>query len=88
MSKNDYILGADDIELGRLKIQHDVWLTEAIRGWNIADFGAGQKILDLGSGPGYCSLELAKLVGDNGKIIAVDKSKLFINHLLTIKREK
>ena len=85
MSKNDYILGADDIELGRLKIQHDVWLTEAIRGWNIADFGAGQKILDLGSGPGYCSLELAKLVGDNGKIIAVDKSKLFINYLSKLK---
>ncbi len=85
MSENDYILGADDIELGRLKIQHDVWLTEAIRGWNIAEFGVGQKILDLGSGPGYCSLELANVVGESGKIIAVDKSKLFINHLLTIK---
>ena len=85
MSEYDYILGADDIELGRLKIQHDVWLTEAIRGWNIADFGVGQKILDLGSGPGYCSIELAKLVGDNGKIISVDKSKLFINYLSKLK---
>ena len=55
MSNKEYILGANEKELNRLKIQHGVWLSEARRGWKIAEFGIDQTILDLGSCPGSCS---------------------------------
>ena len=32
----------------------------------------GQTVLDLGCGPGFFSLEMAKLVGEKGKVISVD----------------
>ncbi|HCS38148.1 MAG TPA: hypothetical protein DIW44_00995 [Anaerolineaceae bacterium] len=33
---------------------------------------AGNKVMDIGCGMGYFSLELARLVGPNGKVIAAD----------------
>ena len=32
----------------------------------------GMKVLDIGCGPGFFSLEIAKTVGSNGKVFAVD----------------
>jgi ubiquinone/menaquinone biosynthesis C-methylase UbiE len=32
----------------------------------------GMTVLDLGCGPGYFSVEIAKMVGDSGKLIAAD----------------
>lgn len=34
--------------------------------------GEGMKVLDLGCGPGFFSVEMAKMVGQSGKIIAAD----------------
>ena len=79
--QNTYILGTDQEELTRLKIQHMVWLSEAKRGWDLAGFKIGQTILDLGCGPGYCTTELAKIVGKTGKVIGVDRSEAFIKYL-------
>ena len=76
-----YILGTDQEELFRLGIQHQVWAEEAQIAWRLAGFRAGDTILDLGSGPGYCSAELAFLAGTQGKVIAVDKSPHFTEHL-------
>lgn len=76
-----YILGTDRQELHRLGIQHQVWAVEAQQGWNRAQFREGQTILDLGSGPGFCTQELAFIVGETGKVIGVDKSEGFIQHL-------
>ncbi len=83
---NAYILGTDQAELHRLGLQHQVWSTEARRSWEIADFGPGQTILDLGCGPGFCSTELAYMVGEYGKIIAVDKSPAYITHLRSLSK--
>lgn len=33
---------------------------------------AGMIVLDIGCGPGFFSIELAKMVGENGKVIAAD----------------
>ena len=82
---NEYILGTDKEELIRLELQHKVWSSEAKRGWDLAQFRSGQTILDLGCGPGYCVRELAHIVGENGKVIGVDRSNTFINHLDQIK---
>ncbi len=76
-----YILGTDEEELFRLGVQHQVWAEEAQRGWRLANFRAGQTLLDLGCGPGYCTKELAFLVGDKGKVIGIDKSEGYIEFL-------
>ncbi len=79
--KNAYILGTDQEELYRLGLQHQVWAKEAQTGWALAAFTAGQTLLDLGCGPGFCSKELAFITGPKGKVIAVDKSQQYIDHL-------
>ena len=70
-----YILGTDQEELDRLELQHKVWASETRTGWLNAEFREGQTILDLGCGPGSCSTELAEIVGSNGKVVALDRSK-------------
>lgn len=79
-----YILGTDAQELHRLGIQHQIWATEAQKGWKLADFSAGQTLLDLGCGPGFCSKELAYIVGDSGKVIGVDLDEGYIQHLTQV----
>ncbi|PKA83748.1 ubiquinone/menaquinone biosynthesis C-methylase UbiE [Ulvibacter sp. MAR_2010_11] len=79
--KNAYILGTDTEELHRLGVQHQVWAEEAQHGWSKAHFTAGQTLLDLGCGPGFCTEELAYITGSSGKVIGVDRSAAFIEHL-------
>ena len=79
--KNAYILGTDQEELHRLGLQHQVWASEARKGWSIAEFNAGQTLLDLGCGPGFCTTEMAYIAGQAGKVIGVDKSVAYIDYL-------
>ena len=74
MEENAYILGTEQAELHRLGLQHQVWSSESRRGWELAGFRPGQAILDLGCGPGFCTTELAFMVGHSGKVIGVDLS--------------
>jgi SAM-dependent methyltransferase len=83
---NAYILGTDREELHRLGLQHRVWATEAQRGWEEAGFTAGQTLLDLGCGPGYCTQELAFITGAEGQVIGVDQSEGFIGFAREINR--
>ena len=80
-TEQEYVLGTDDDELMRLGFQHQLWLAEAVRGWERAGFGPGDQLLDVGCGPGYVSFELARLVGSSGHVIAVDMSQRFIAYL-------
>ncbi|NNC83762.1 MAG: class I SAM-dependent methyltransferase [Flavobacteriales bacterium] len=84
--KNSYILGTDQDELHRLGVQHQVWSSEALRGWNAAGFKHGDVLLDLGCGPGYCSQELAYITGREGKVIGIDLSEGYIAHLNEVSR--
>jgi SAM-dependent methyltransferase len=78
---NEYLLGTDDEELLRLGFQHQVWAGEAAAAWERGGFGPGQHILDLGCGPGYTTLDLARLVGPTGRVTGVDVSARFVAHL-------
>lgn len=86
--KNAYILGTELEELNRLGYQHQVWSEEARKAWRQAGFSYGHDILDLGSGPGFCSLELAYLVGESGQVMAIDKSPSFISFLENITQQR
>ena len=57
----DYLLGTGDDELARLEKQHRVWSAAARDLWRLAKFGPGQALLDLGCGPGFTSLDLARI---------------------------
>jgi ubiquinone/menaquinone biosynthesis C-methylase UbiE len=85
--QNEYILGTDKEELHRLGLQHQIWASEAHKGWDLAKFKAGQTILDLGCGPGFCTKELAFIVGESGKVVGIDKSEHFINFLDDLNRQ-
>ncbi len=41
----------------------------------------GMTVLDFGCGPGFFSIEIAKMVGENGKVIAVDLQKAMLEKL-------
>lgn len=81
MTETDYVLGTHDEEIERLGLQHRVWLAHATDAWGRAGFGEGQTLIDLGAGPGYATIELARLVGPQGRVIAIERSRRFLDHL-------
>ena len=80
-TERGYVLGTHDAELERLAFQHSVWRDEVLRAWNSAGLGPGARVLDVGAGPGFASLDLAALVGDSGRVVAVERSRRFLDFL-------
>jgi len=78
MWRTDYVLGTHDEEIARLGLQHRVWRSRTLAAWQTAELAAGQTVLDVGCGPGFASLDLAELVGANGRVLAMDKSERFL----------
>jgi len=68
-----YPFGYGDEELQRLGEQHRVWQDENQRLLSRAGFHEGDTLVDLGCGPGFTTLDLARRVGPTGRIIAVDR---------------
>jgi SAM-dependent methyltransferase len=85
---HDYVLGTHDEEVARLALQHRVWRPEVLSAWHRAGFAAGQTIVDIGSGPGNASLDLAEIVGVDGRVIALEKSRRFLDVLIERARER
>ncbi len=79
--KNEYVLGTGDDELGRLGFQHRIWGKQAFAIWERAGFAPGQTILDVGCGPGFGTLDLARIVTPSGRMIAVDASQRYLDYL-------
>jgi len=77
----EYILGTDAQEFERLRFQHQVWVEQLFALVARAGLRAGDVVLDLGCGPGFTSLELADVVGPQGRVIARDQSPRFIEFL-------
>lgn len=77
------MLGTHDAEIQRLGVQHLAWRAHAWSAWRRAGFRPGQTVLDLGCGPGFAALDLAELVGRDGRVLAVDASTRFLSHLRT-----
>jgi len=68
----DYVFGHGDDELDRLAEQHRVWAGANQQLVARAGFGAGDTVVDLGCGPGASTMDLARAVGPDGRVIAVD----------------
>jgi len=74
----DYVLGTHDAEIERLGVQHRVWRPRMLDAWRRARLTVGQVAVDLGSGPGYATLDLAEIVGSSGHVHAIDRSERFL----------
>lgn len=79
--EREYVLGTDDGELQRLGFQHRLWSASALALWERAGLGPGWSVLDVGCGPGYATVDLARLVGPAGRVLAIDASARFVAHL-------
>ena len=80
-AERDYVLGTHDEEIARLRIQHAVWRPRALDAWRRARFTAGQTLLDIGCGPGYAAADMAEIVGPSGRVVAIDRSRRFLDVL-------
>lgn len=79
----EYVLGCHAEELERLGRQHGTWRDDCRAAWQRAGFGSGDRLLDLGCGPGFASVDLARLVGPRGAVLGIDRSGRFLEHLRT-----
>jgi len=81
VSERDYVLGTHDAEIDRLGLQHRVWRPQMLDVWRRAGITEGQTVVDVGSGPGYATLDLAEIVGPLGRVIAIERSARFLDVL-------
>lgn len=76
--EQDYVLGTHQEELERLGLQHRAWRPTVLECWRHAGISRGWRVLDVGAGPGYAAADLAELVGEAGRVVAVERSRRFV----------
>jgi SAM-dependent methyltransferase len=81
MSERDYVLGTHDEEVERLGLQHRVWRPHMLEAFRRAGIGPGSSVVDVGAGPGFASTDLAEIVGPFGNLLAVERSRRFLEVL-------
>jgi SAM-dependent methyltransferase len=81
VSERDYVLGTHEKELERLGLQHRVWRPSVLDCWQRAGVTTGKRILDIGAGPGYATVDLAEIVGPAGEVVALERSHNFVSAL-------
>lgn len=74
----DYILGTRDQETLRLGIQHNAWAPIVHECWRQAGIAEGDRVIDVGAGPGFAAFDLAELVGPEGHVTAAERSARFV----------
>lgn len=70
-----YVLGHDDRELARLEQQAAFFADGTRHGLERAGLRPGMRVLDLGCGVGDVAFAAADLVGDAGKVVAIDAAE-------------
>ena len=81
MAERDYVLGTHEAEVERLGLQHRLWRPRMLEAWRYAGLIEGQTALDVGAGPGYATLDLAEIVGPAGRVVALERSRRFLDTL-------
>ena len=79
MTEKDYVLGTHDEEIARLGLQHRVWRPTVLACWQQAGIARGHKVIDVGAGPGFATLDLAEIVGPDGEVLAAERSGRFLD---------
>src|SRR5437899_7638550 len=76
--ERDYVLGTHDEGLARLGLQHRVWRPVVLDCWKKAGITIGSRVLDVGAGPGYATIDLAEIVGPAGEVVALERLHKFL----------
>lgn len=79
--ERSYVIGTHDAEIERLGIQHRVWRASVLDFWRQAGLTEGMTVIDAGAGPGHATLDLAEIVGPTGRVIAIERSRRFLDAL-------
>jgi SAM-dependent methyltransferase len=87
-TERPYVLGTHDAEIERLGLQHGLWRHRTLECWRRARLSRGARVLDVGAGPGFATLDLAELVGPEGEVTAIDLSRRFLGVLEARARER
>lgn len=74
----DYLLGTHDDEIARLALQHRVWRPRVLDAWRRAGIGPGDRVIDIGAGPGFASLDLAEIVGPSGQVASLERAPRYV----------
>ena len=77
----NYTLSTDDAEITRLLKQYQLWRSDIDAAWERAGIHEGMTVVDAGAGPGFASINLARLVGASGSVIAMEREAYYIEHL-------
>jgi len=77
-TERDYVLGTHNEEIVRLGLQHRVWRPVVLDCWERAGITVGKRVLDIGAGPGYATVDLAEIVGATGQVVALERSQKFV----------
>ena len=80
MTEPEYVLGTGDDELSRLALQNRLWSDAAVAAWRLARLQPGERVLDIGCGPGFAMFDLAALVTRAGAVVGVDESPPFVRY--------
>ena len=78
MGDSSYLLGTHAEELERLRFQHELWRPLTLEAWERAGLKAGERVVDVGAGPGFAALDLARLVGPEGRVLGLELSPDYV----------
>jgi len=62
-------------------LQHRVWRPVVLECWRKAGITVGSRVLDVGAGPGYATVDLAEIVGPSGQVTAAERSSNYVSAL-------
>jgi len=71
----DYTLAVSEAEIARYRLMAQVALAGEARQLELAGIAPGATVADVGCGPAAMSVELAALVGPDGRVIAVEREE-------------
>lgn len=78
MSAEQYILQSDSQAAERLLIQRKIYEKSSQNLLLQSGLKTGMKVLEIGCGPGLVTPWLCKQVGEQGRIVAIDKDPFYI----------
>ena len=79
-SNDTYVLGNDAVELDRLRLQHDLWRPILLAALGRTALSPGERVIDLGAGPGFVAQDLARIVGPTGQVLALEQNPAYVEH--------